>query len=201
VDSAHPAVLHMAERSLSLDAHSSTDHADREECAPRQKQFGLDDETVIGPLVSSEHLDKVDRLVKTGVADGAELVTGGVRADGSLSSGYFYRPTVFGGVTDDMTIAREEIFGPVLSIIPFDTEEEAIEIANDTDYGLSGGVWAGTQEHAIEVAQKLRTGQVDVNGGDFNPLAPFGGYKKSGIGRERGAFGFEEFLEVKSIQR
>ena len=100
-----------------------------------------------------------------------------------------------------MTIAREENFGPVLSIIPFDSEEEAVEIANDTDYGLSGSVWAGTQEHAIEIAQKLRTGQVDINGGAFNPLAPFGGYKKSGIGRERGAFGFEEFLEVKSIQR
>ena len=100
-----------------------------------------------------------------------------------------------------MTIAREEIFGPVLSIIPYDTEEEAIEIANDTPYGLAGGVWAGTQERAIEIAQRLRTGQVDVNGGSFNPLAPFGGYKQSGIGRERGAFGIEEFLETKSIQR
>jgi aldehyde dehydrogenase (NAD+) len=86
-------------------------------------------------------------------------------------------------VSNDMTIAREEIFGPLLSIIPFDSEEEAVEIANDTEYGLSGSVWAGTQEHAIEIAQKLRTGQVDVNGGAFNPLAPFGGYEKSGIGR------------------
>ena len=100
-----------------------------------------------------------------------------------------------------MSIAREEIFGPVLSIIPYDTEEEAIAIANDTDYGLAGGVWAGDKDHAEAVARRLRTGQVVVNGGGFNPLAPFGGYKQSGIGRELGRFGLEEFLEVKSIQR
>jgi len=157
--------------------------------------------TLLGPLVSSVQRDKVRTLIKKGIDEGATLVTGGADAPEGLDKGYFIRPTVFSNVTNDMTIAREEIFGPVLSIIPYDTEEEAIEIANDTQYGLSGAVWGGTKEHAIEVAQRLRTGQVDVNGADFNPLAPFGGYKQSGIGRERGAFGFEEFVEIKSIQR
>jgi len=157
--------------------------------------------TGLGPLVSAVQRDKVRDYIKTGIKEGATLVTGGPEAPEGLDKGYFIQPTVFSNVTNDMTIAREEIFGPVLSIMPYDTEEEAIAIANDTPYGLSGAVWGGTKEHAIEVAQKLRTGQVDVNGGDFNPLAPFGGYKQSGIGRERGAFGFEEFVEVKSIQR
>jgi len=158
-------------------------------------------ETGLGPLVSAVQRDKVRGYIKRGVQEGATLLTGGPDAPDGLDKGFFIQPTVFSNVSNDMTIAREEIFGPVLSIIPFDSEEEAVEIANDTEYGLSGSVWAGTQEHAIEIAQRLRTGQVDVNGGAFNPLAPFGGYKKSGIGRERGAFGFEEFLEVKSIQR
>jgi aldehyde dehydrogenase (NAD+) len=157
--------------------------------------------TGLGPLVSAVQRDKVRDYIKKGVAEGATLVTGGPEAPEGLDKGYFIQPTVFSNVTNDMTIAREEIFGPVLSIIPYDTEEEAIAIANDTNYGLSGAVWGGTQEHAIEVAQKLRTGQVDVNGGQFNPAAPFGGYKQSGIGRERGAYGFEEFVEIKSIQR
>jgi acyl-CoA reductase-like NAD-dependent aldehyde dehydrogenase len=157
--------------------------------------------TGLGPLVSAVQRDKVRNYIKTGIKEGATLITGGPDAPEGLNKGYFVQPTVFSNVSNDMTIAREEIFGPVLSIIPYDTEEEAIEIANDTPYGLSGAVWGGTKEHAIEVAQRLRTGQVDINGGDFNPLAPFGGYKQSGIGRERGAFGFEEFVEVKSIQR
>ena len=157
--------------------------------------------TGLGPLVSEVQRDKVRNYIKTGIKEGATLVAGGPDAPEGLDKGYFIQPTVFSNVTNDMTIAREEIFGPVLSIIPYDTEEEAIAIANDTPYGLSGAVWGGTKEHAIEVAQRLRTGQVDVNGGEFNPLAPFGGYKQSGIGRERGAFGFEEFVEVKSIQR
>jgi aldehyde dehydrogenase (NAD+) len=157
--------------------------------------------TGLGPLVSSVQRDKVRDYIKKGIAEGATLVAGGPDAPEGLDKGYFIQPTVFSNVTNDMTIAREEIFGPVLSIIPYDTEDEAVAIANDTNYGLSGAVWGGTQEHAIEVAQKLRTGQVDVNGGAFNPLAPFGGYKQSGIGRERGAYGFEEFVEIKSIQR
>ena len=157
--------------------------------------------TGLGPLVSALQRDKVRDYIKKGIDEGATLVTGGPEAPEGLDKGFFIRPTVFSNVSNDMTIAREEIFGPVLSIIPYDTEDEAIAIANDTPYGLSGAVWGGTKEHAIEVAQKLRTGQVDVNGADFNPLAPFGGYKQSGMGRERGPFGFEEFVEVKSIQR
>ena len=132
--------------------------------------------------------------------EGATLLLGGAEAPEGLEKGYFVAPTVFSNVTRDMTIAQEEIFGPVLSIIPYDTEEEAIDIANDTVYGLAGGVWAGTKEKAQEVARRLRTGQVEVNGGGFNPMAPFGGYKQSGIGRELGKFGLEEFLEVKSMQ-
>ena len=110
------------------------------------------------------------------------------------------QPTVFSDVTRNMTIAREEIFGPVLSIIPYDTEEEAVEIANDSIYGLAGGVWSGDPERAKRVARRIRAGQVEVNGGAFNVVAPFGGYKQSGVGREAGKFGLEEFLEVKSLQ-
>ena len=157
--------------------------------------------TRLGPLVSAVQRDRVRGYIQRGEDEGARLLTGGVEAPDGLESGYFVRPTVFSDVTRDMTIAREEIFGPVLSIIPYDTEDEAIDIANDTDYGLAGGVWAENAEHANAVARKLRTGQVEVNGGGFNPLAPFGGYKQSGNGREYGNFGFEEFLEVKSLQR
>jgi aldehyde dehydrogenase (NAD+) len=158
-------------------------------------------ETRLGPLVSAVQRDRVRGYITKGIDEGAKLLLGGAEAPEGLDTGYFVRPTVFSEVTNDMTIAREEIFGPVLSIIPFDTEEEAIAIANDTDYGLAGGVWAGDKEHAEQVARQLRTGQVEVNGGGFNPMAPFGGYKQSGIGRELGRFGLEEFLEVKSIQR
>ncbi|MFE5399800.1 aldehyde dehydrogenase family protein [Streptomyces sp. NPDC056580] len=114
--------------------------------------------------------------------------------------GYFVAPTVFTDVTNDMTIAREEIFGPVLSILPYDTEEEAVAIANDTPYGLAGAVWSGDPERARWVAGRIRAGMVDVHGGAFNPLAPFGGYKQSGVDREAGRLGFEEFLETKAIQ-
>jgi len=155
----------------------------------------------IGPLVSSVQRDRVRSYIDQGIDEGAKLLTGGVEAPEGLSQGFFVQPTVFSGVTRNMTIAREEIFGPVLSIIPYDTEEEAIEIANDTEYGLAGGVWSGDADRADAVARRLRTGQVEVNGGSFNPLAPFGGYKQSGNGREYGAFGLEEFLEVKSLQR
>ncbi len=110
------------------------------------------------------------------------------------------KPTVFANVTSNMTIAQEEIFGPVLCIIPYDDEEDAIRIANDTIYGLAGGVWSGDVERAKRVAKRIRTGQVDINGGQYNPLAPFGGYKQSGHGREMGTYGLEEFLQPKSLQ-
>jgi aldehyde dehydrogenase (NAD+) len=138
--------------------------------------------------------------IKKGIDEGAKLLTGGAEAPEGLDKGFFVKPTVFSEVKTDMTIAQEEIFGPVLSILPYDTEEEAIEIANDTIYGLAGGVWSGDAERAKKVARQLRTGQVEVNGGSFNPTAPFGGYKQSGNGRELGKFGLEEFLEVKSLQ-
>jgi acyl-CoA reductase-like NAD-dependent aldehyde dehydrogenase len=143
----------------------------------------------------------VRNYINKGIDEGARLIMGGTEQPEGLPRGHYVQPTIFSGVTNDMTIAQEEIFGPVLSIIPYDTEEEAIAIANDSLYGLSGGVWAGTPEKAFEVARKIRTGQVEVNGGGFNIFAPFGGYKQSGIGRELGKYGFEEFLEVKAIQK
>ncbi|MGH9028378.1 MAG: aldehyde dehydrogenase family protein [Acidimicrobiales bacterium] len=158
-------------------------------------------ETRLGPLVSSTQLDRVRGYIKKGEDEGAKLLTGGAEMPEGLDEGYYVRPTVFSDVTTDMTIAQEEIFGPVLSIIPYDTEEDAVRIANDTIYGLAGGVWAGDKQHAESVARRLRTGQVEVNGGGFNPMAPFGGYKQSGIGRELGRFGLEEYLEVKALQR
>jgi aldehyde dehydrogenase (NAD+) len=156
--------------------------------------------TRLGPLVSETQLERVRGYIRKGIEEGAKLVTGGEDKPEGHDKGYFVQPTVFSEVKPDMTIAQEEIFGPVLSIMPFDTEEEAIRIANDTIYGLSGGVWSGDLEHATKVAKKLRTGQVSINGGQFNPLAPFGGYKQSGHGRELGKFGLEEFLTVKSLQ-
>ena len=156
--------------------------------------------TRLGPLVSAVQRDRVRGYIKKGVDEGAKLVTGGAEAPEGLEKGYFVKPTVFSDVRTDMTIAQEEIFGPVLSIIPYDSEEEAIAIANDTVYGLAGGVWSGDPERAKKVARQMRTGQVEVNGGGFNLMAPFGGYKQSGNGRELGTFGLEEFLEVKSLQ-
>jgi len=154
--------------------------------------------TRLGPLVSAAQRERVRGFINKGVEEGATLVTGGASAPEGLDKGYFVSPTVFSGVTRDMTIAREEIFGPVLSIMPYDTEAEAIEIANDTVYGLAGGVW-GEADHAKAVARQIRAGQVEVNGGPFNIMAPFGGYKQSGLGREAGTFGLEEFLEVKAL--
>jgi aldehyde dehydrogenase (NAD+) len=154
----------------------------------------------LGPLVSAGQRERVRGYIRTGVAEGARLVTGGDEPPDGLGTGYFVRPTVFSDVTPDMTIAQEEIFGPVLVIQPYDTEEEAVRIANDTVYGLAGGVWAGNPERAKAVARRIRAGQVEVNGGAFNPVAPFGGYKQSGIGREYGRHGLEEFLEVKAMQ-
>ena len=152
----------------------------------------------IGPLVSAAQRDRVRGFINKGVEEGAKLIHGGSEAPDGLATGYFVAPTVFSEVTRDMTIAREEIFGPVLSIIPYDNEEEAVEIANDSIYGLAGGVW-GEADHAKAVARRIRAGQVEVNGGPFNVTAPFGGYKQSGLGREAGTFGLEEFTEVKAL--
>ena len=138
--------------------------------------------------------------IKSGIEEGAQLLSGGPDAPENLSNGYFVKPTVFGRVDSKMTIAQDEIFGPVLSILSYKDEEDAVRIANDSIYGLAGAVWSGNEERAKRVARRLRTGQVDINGGPFNLLAPFGGYKQSGNGRELGRFGLEEFLEVKSMQ-
>jgi acyl-CoA reductase-like NAD-dependent aldehyde dehydrogenase len=156
--------------------------------------------TRLGPLVSEAQRERVRGYIKKGEKEGARLVTGGAEVPEGLEQGYFVRPTVFSDVTTDMTIAQEEIFGPVLSILPYDDDEEAVRIANDTIYGLAGGVWSGDVERAKAVARRIRTGQVEVNGGSFNPMAPFGGYKQSGKGRELGKFGIEEYLETKSLQ-
>jgi aldehyde dehydrogenase (NAD+) len=157
-----------------------------------------DDATRLGPLVSGAQRERVVGYIEKGLAEGARLVVGG--AERPHEKGHFVSATVFADVTNDMTIAQEEIFGPVLSIIKYSSEEEALRIANDSDYGLAGAVWAGDQDRAIAFAKKMKTGQVDVNGGSFNPVAPFGGYKKSGIGRELGRYGIEEFLQPKSMQ-
>jgi acyl-CoA reductase-like NAD-dependent aldehyde dehydrogenase len=156
--------------------------------------------TRLGPLVSEAQRERVRDYIRKGEQEGAKLVAGGAEPPDDLERGYFVRPTVFSEVGPEMTIAQEEIFGPVLSIIPYDSEQEAVEIANGTMYGLDGGVWSADPERAKQFARKMRTGQVQVNGATFNPLAPFGGYKQSGHGRELGRFGLEEFLEVKSIQ-
>ena len=160
----------------------------------------FDPEANLGPLVSDAQRERVRGYIRKGVDEGAKLVAGGEDPPEGRDTGYFVKPTVFSEVTPDMTIAQEEIFGPVLAMIPYDSEDEAIEIANNTVYGLAGGVWSGDPEHAKRVARRIRTGQVEINGAAFNPLAPFGGFKQSGHGRELGKFGLDEFLEVKSIQ-
>ncbi len=154
--------------------------------------------TRLGPLISDVQRERVRGYINKGIEEGATVVTGGADAPEGLDTGYFVRPTVFSNVTRDMTIAQEEIFGPVLSIMPYDTEEEAIEIANDTVYGLAGAV-SGSEERARAVARKIRAGQVRVNKGRGGTGAPFGGYKQSGLGREHGSHGLEEFLEVKAL--
>ena len=156
--------------------------------------------TMLGPLVSAVQRDRVRGYISKGIEEGARLIAGGPDTPEGLEKGFYVQQTIFSEVTPDMTIAREEIFGPVLSIIPYDTEEEAVAIANGTPYGLAGAVWSGDRARAERVARQMRTGQVDINGGQFNPSAPFGGYKQSGIGRERGRFGLEEFVETKAMQ-
>lgn len=160
----------------------------------------LEETTRLGPLASAQQRDKVMDFIKLGIEEGATLVAGGPAAPEGCDKGYFVQATVFGNVKPDSRLAQEEIFGPVLSIIPYTDEAEAIRIANGTAYGLSGAVWSADQDNAKRVASKLRTGQVFVNGGAFNPQAPFGGFGHSGIGREFGKWGLEEFLEVRSLQ-
>jgi len=156
--------------------------------------------TKLGPLVSATQRDRVQAFIRKGIEEGAELLAGGPENPAGLAKGYFVKPTVFGRVKPDSTIAQEEIFGPVLSIITYTDEEDAIRIANGTIYGLAGGVWSKDEERARRVARRMRAGQIDINGAPFNTQAPFGGHKQSGNGRELGRFGLEEFLEYKSLQ-
>jgi aldehyde dehydrogenase (NAD+) len=160
----------------------------------------FDESTRLGPLVSDVQRQRVRGYIEKGEAEGAKLLTGGTEAPQGLGRGYFVRPTVFSAVTPEMTIAREEIFGPVLAIQPYEDVDDAVRIANDSDYGLAGGVWSADEDRAIAVAKRIRTGQIEINGGAFNPLAPFGGYGQSGHGRENGRYGLEELLQVKSLQ-
>jgi aldehyde dehydrogenase (NAD+) len=159
----------------------------------------LTEGTVIGPVVSEVQFEKIQALIQKGIDEGAELVTGGTGRPDGLNRGYYVKPTVFGNVSNDMTIAREEIFGPVLSILPYENEDQAIEIANDTPYGLSGYVQSSSVDHAMDVAAQIRSGNVHINGSGPDFGAPFGGYKQSGNGREWGELGFEEFLETKAV--
>ena len=165
-----------------------------------QPQDPFGEYVMLGPLSSQAQVDRVNGYIQKGIDEGAKLVTGGTGKPEGMEKGYFVKPTVFSEVRNDMTIAQEEIFGPVLSILPYDSEDDAVQIANDSPYGLSGGVWSADAERAKKVARRIRTGQIEVNGGAFNPSAPFGGYKQSGYGREYGTHGFEEFLETKSMQ-
>ncbi|CQR64867.1 aldehyde dehydrogenase family protein [Streptomyces leeuwenhoekii] len=152
----------------------------------------------IGPVVNAKQRERVRGYIEKGIAEGARLVAGGPEAP--RERGYFVSPTVFADVTPGMTIAQEEIFGPVLSVLAYEDEEDALRIANGTVYGLAGAVWAGDEAEAVAFARRMETGQVDINGGRFNPLAPFGGYKQSGVGRELGVHGLAEYLQTKSLQ-
>ena len=154
----------------------------------------------MGPVASKAQLDTVREYIQTGIDEGATLVTGGTTPPEGRNTGYFVQPTLFSDVKNDMVIAQEEIFGPVLAVIPYDTEQEAIDIANDSVFGLAGAVWSGDPDRAKRVAKQIRTGQVSVNGGGFNVNAPFGGYKQSGNGRELGPHALAEFVEIKSMQ-
>ena len=154
----------------------------------------------LGPLISQAQWDRVQGYIQKGIDEGAVVAAGGLGKPEGHETGYFVKPTVLANVTNDMTVAQEEIFGPVLSIIGYEDDDDAVRIANDSLYGLSGGVWSADQDRAIAVARRMRTGAVDVNGGSFNIAAPFGGYKQSGYGRENGPYGIDEFLQTKSLQ-
>jgi acyl-CoA reductase-like NAD-dependent aldehyde dehydrogenase len=160
----------------------------------------LDQATRLGPLISEAQRQRVEGYIAAGRAEGARLAIGGGRP-AHLPKGHYVEPTVFADVAPSMRIAREEIFGPVLSILPYGSEDEAVAIANDSIYGLAGAVWSEDADRALRVARRIRTGQIDINGARWNALAPFGGYKQSGIGREFGEFGLEEYLQVKSVAR
>ncbi|MEW2457073.1 aldehyde dehydrogenase family protein [Streptomyces albus] len=159
-----------------------------------------DEATRVGPLVNAKQHERVTGYIRRGQEEGARLVAGGAEPPEGRERGHYVRPTVFADVTPEMTIAQEEIFGPVLSILRYRDTEEALRIANGTVYGLAGAVWAADEEEAVAFARRMETGQVDINGGRFNPLAPFGGYKQSGVGRELGRHGLEEYLQTKSLQ-
>jgi aldehyde dehydrogenase (NAD+) len=184
-----PAARHDEALKIAAEVASSIACADPKTAEPGQ----------IGPVVSKAQWTKIQGLIKAGIDEGARLVAGGPGLPDGFSKGCYVKPTIFGGVRNDMTIAREEVFGPVLTILPYKDEEEAIRIANDTVYGLSGYVQSGSPEHAYRVASRLRTGNVHLNGAGPDFAAPFGGYKQSGNGREWGEFGFEDFLEVKAV--
>jgi aldehyde dehydrogenase (NAD+) len=158
------------------------------------------DDTELGALASQGQWDRVQHYIDLGISEGADLLAGGPGKPEGIDRGYFVKPTVFSGVKSGMTIAQEEIFGPVVSIMTYTDEADAVEIANDTVFGLSGAVWAKDDDRAINVARQIRAGQLYINGGEFNVMAPFGGYKQSGVGREYGRQGLEEFLETKSMQ-
>lgn len=159
-----------------------------------------DEKVKLGPLASAVQQARVSQYIERGIADGAELVTGGPGMPAGVTKGFFVKPTVFGRVPRDAAIAQEEIFGPVLTILTAKDEDDAVAIANDSLYGLGGAVWAGSDERAMRVARRIRSGQIDINGGTWNMAAPFGGYKQSGHGRENGKYGLEEYLEYKSMQ-
>ena len=161
----------------------------------------FDPSTLLGPMVTAQHRERVREHIRGAMASGARLVTGGPDMPAGLSQGFFVAPTVFSDVTSDMKIAQEEVFGPVQVIIGYDDEDDAVRIANDSRFGLSGAVWSADEDRAMKVARRIRTGQIDVNGGAFNPCAPFGGVGASGHGRELGSHGLEEFFYLKSIQR
>jgi aldehyde dehydrogenase (NAD+) len=160
----------------------------------------LAESTRLGPLASAAQRDRVRYFIGKALEEGAELIAGGAGMPDGLERGFFVKATVLGKVKPDATVAQEEVFGPVLAVIPYEDEEEAVRIANDSIYGLGGAVWSADKDRALRIARRIRTGQVQINGGAFNLFAPFGGYKQSGNGRENGRYGFEEFLEYKALQ-